>query len=107
MKNSAQKIFAGGFSLGLITPLLAILLFSANPVVASGNDCTVSPDVGFDSTLAEVVEVSVATWGCMGALATAFYVIMLLAEDDTRFLAWFMCCCGWGVTIFNSVFQRT
>ena len=57
-------------------------------------------------TLAEVVEVSVPTWACMGALATAFYVIMLVVEDDTRILAWFMLSCGWAVTVFNFIFEK-
>lgn len=66
MNNFVQKIFAGGFSLGLLAPMLAILLVSVNPVVASGNDCSVSPDVGFDSTLAEVVEVDDDPWNWWG-----------------------------------------
>ena len=111
-------------------------------------------------TLAEVVEVSVPTWACMGgkkwrgarseatkrceycgltrrarsisfeasnlnrsnhimntsfarccrflvaALASAFYIIMLIVEDDTRILAWFMVGCGWFVTAFNFMFEK-
>jgi calmodulin len=57
-------------------------------------------------TLAEVVEVSVPTWACMGVLASLFYLLMLVVKDDTRILAWSMCACGWLVTVFNFVFER-
>ncbi len=56
-------------------------------------------------TLAEVVEVSVSTWACMGLLASLFYILMLAVKDNTRILAWFMCSCGWGVTVFNIFFE--
>jgi len=56
-------------------------------------------------TLAEVVEVSVSTWACMGVLASAFYFVMLAAADNTKFLAWFMCGCGWFISAFNVFFQ--
>ena len=57
MRDFLKKFFAGGFSLGLMAPMLAILLVSTTPVVASGNDCNLAPDVGFNAAYAEVVEV--------------------------------------------------
>ena len=57
MHEILKKLFASGFSFGLIVPMLAILLATTSPVVASGDECSVPLDVGFDSSLAEVVEV--------------------------------------------------
>jgi Ca2+-binding EF-hand superfamily protein len=57
-------------------------------------------------TLAEVVEVSISTWACMGLLASAFYVVMLLAEDNTAFLSWFMVGCAWLLSVFNYIFEN-
>jgi len=57
-----KKLFAGGFSLGLIAPILAILLASAGPVTASGSDCNVSSDIGLNPLAGEVVEVDERDW---------------------------------------------
>jgi len=61
-----KKLFASGFSFGLIVPMLAILLATTSPVVASGDDCSVPLDVGFDSSVAEVVEVEENSWNWWG-----------------------------------------
>ena len=42
--------------------MFAILFISSGTVSASGNDCSVSLDVGFDSDFAEVVEVEDNSW---------------------------------------------
>ena len=57
-------------------------------------------------TLAEVVEVSIATWASMGLLASLFYLIMIVSGDNNHFLAWFMCASGWSVTLFNHLFHH-
>ena len=62
MHEILKKLFASGFSFGLIVPMLAILLATTSPVVASGDDCSVPLDVGFDSSVAEVVEVEDNRW---------------------------------------------
>ena len=46
MHEILKKLFASGFSFGLIVPMLAILLATTSPVVASGDDCSVPLDVG-------------------------------------------------------------
>jgi len=61
-----KKFFATGFSFGLIAPIFAILIVSAGTVSASGNDCSVPLDVGFDSNVAEVVEVEENSWNWWG-----------------------------------------
>ena len=66
MHEILKKLFASGFSFGLILPMLAILLATTNPVVASGDDCSVPLDVGFDSSVAEVVEVEENSWNWWG-----------------------------------------
>ena len=63
MQHIAKKLFATGFSLGFIAPIFVILFVSAGTASASGNDCSVPLDVGFDSDFAEVVEVEDETWG--------------------------------------------
>ena len=62
MHQIVKKFFATGFSFGLIAPIFAILIVSAGTVSASGNDCSVPLDVGFDSDFAEVVEVEDNPW---------------------------------------------
>ena len=62
MQHIAKKLFATGFSLGFIAPIFAILIVSTGTVSASGNDCSVPLDVGFDSDFAEVVEVEDNPW---------------------------------------------
>ena len=62
MQNIVKKLFATGFSLGFFAPIFAILIVSAGTVSASGNDCSVPLDVGFDSDFAEVVEVEDNSW---------------------------------------------
>ncbi|GMH60646.1 hypothetical protein TL16_g03094 [Triparma laevis f. inornata] len=84
------------------------------PFKQEGKDSQIAKDFNYGrylsmcmgETLAEVVEVSVPTWACMGVLASLFYILMLIVEDDTRILAWAMCACGWFVTIFNFAFER-
>ena len=66
MHEILKKLFASGFSFGLIVPMLAILLATTSPVVASGDDCSVPLDVGFDSSVAEVVEVDDNPWNWWG-----------------------------------------
>ena len=66
MHEILKKLFAGGFSFGLIVPMLAILLATTSPVVASGDDCSVPLDVGFDSSVAEVVEIDDNPWNWWG-----------------------------------------
>ena len=66
MHEILKKLFASGFSFGLIVPMLAILLATTSPVVASGDDCSVPLDVGFDSSVAEVVEVEENSWNWWG-----------------------------------------
>ena len=66
MHQIVKKFFATGFSFGLIAPILAILIVSAGTVSASGNDCSVPLDVGFDSNVAEVVEVEENSWNWWG-----------------------------------------
>ena len=66
MHEILKKLFASGFSFGLIVPMLAILLATTSPVVASGDDCSVPLDVGFDSSVAEVVEVDDNSWNWWG-----------------------------------------
>ena len=66
MHEILKKLFASGFSFGLIVPMLAILLATTSPVVASGDDCSVPLDVGFDSSVAEVVEVEDNSWNWWG-----------------------------------------
>ena len=66
MHEILKKLFASGFSFGLIVPMLAILLATTSPVVASGDDCSVPLDVGFDSSVAEVVEVDENRWSWWG-----------------------------------------
>ncbi len=63
MQHIGKKLFATGFSLGFIAPIFVILFVSAGTASASGNDCSVPLDVGFDSDFAEVVEVEDETWG--------------------------------------------
>ena len=46
--------------------MLAILLATTSPVVASGDDCSVPLDVGFDSSVAEVVEIDDNPWNWWG-----------------------------------------
>ena len=57
MHQIVKKLFATGFSLGLIAPIIAILMVSAGTASASGKDCSVPLDVGFDYSTAEVVDV--------------------------------------------------
>ena len=57
MQNIVKKLFATGFSLGFFAPIFTILIVSAGTVSASGNDCSVPLDVGFNSDFAEIVEV--------------------------------------------------
>merc|ERR1711871_416162 len=57
-------------------------------------------------TLAEVVEVSVTTWTVVGFFAAAFYILMLIVQDDTRILAWTFVACGWAMTFFSFVFEK-
>lgn len=57
MHQIVKKLFATGFSFGLIAPIVAILIVSAGTASASGNDCSVPLDVGFDYSTAEVVDV--------------------------------------------------
>ena len=66
MHEILKKLFASGFSFGLIVPMLAILLATTSPVVASGDDCSVPLDVGFDSSVAEVVEIDDNPWNWWG-----------------------------------------
>ena len=66
MHHIVKKFFATGFSFGLIAPIFAILIVSAGAVSASGNDCSVPLDVGFDSNVAEVVEVEENSWNWWG-----------------------------------------
>jgi len=61
-----KKFFATGFSFGLIAPIFAILIVSAGTVSASGSDCSVPLDAGFDSDFAEVVEVEDNSRGWWG-----------------------------------------
>ena len=62
MQHIVRKLFATGFCLGFIAPIFAILFVSSGTVSASGNDCSVPLDVGFDSDFAEVVEVEDNSW---------------------------------------------
>ena len=43
-----NRLAASGFSIGLIAPLIAIMIASATPVVASSNDCNVDLNSGVD-----------------------------------------------------------
>ncbi len=66
MHQIVKKFFATGFSFGLIAPIFAILIVSAGTVSASGSDCSVPLDAGFDSDFAEVVEVEDNSRGWWG-----------------------------------------
>jgi len=76
-----KKLFASGFSFGLIVPMLAILLATTSPVVASGDDCSVPLDVGFDSSVAEVVEVDENPWNWWGQQPNQNTDLLPLTED--------------------------
>ena len=81
MHEILKKLFASGFSFGLIVPMLAILLATTSPVVASGDDCSVPLDVGFDSSVAEVVEVDENPWNWWGQQPTQNTDLLPLTED--------------------------
>ena len=81
MHEILKKLFAGGFSFGLIVPMLAILLATTSPVVASGEDCSVPLDVGFDSSVAEVVEVDENPWNWWGQQPNQNTDLLPLTED--------------------------
>ena len=81
MHEILKKLFAGGFSFGLIVPMLAILLATTSPVVASGDDCSVPLDVGFDSSVAEVVEVDDNPWNWWGQQPNQNADLLPLTED--------------------------
>ena len=81
MHEILKKLFASGFSFGLIVPMLAILLATTSPVVASGEDCSVPLDVGFDSSVAEVVEVDDNPWNWWGQQPNQNADLLPLTED--------------------------
>ena len=81
MHEILKKLFASGFSFGLIVPMLAILLATTSPVVASGDDCSVPLDVGFDSSVAEVVEVDDNPWNWWGQQRNQDVDLLPLTED--------------------------
>ena len=81
MHEILKKLFASGFSIGLIVPMLAILLATTSPVVASGDDCSVPLDVGFDSSVAEVVEVDENPWNWWGQQPNQNADLLPLTED--------------------------
>ena len=81
MHEILKKLFASGFSFGLIVPMLAILLATTSPVVASGDDCSVPLDVGFDSSVAEVVEVDENPWNWWGQQPNQNTDLLPLTED--------------------------
>ena len=81
MHDILKKLFASGFSFGLIVPMLAILLATTSPVVASGDDCSVPLDVGFDSSVAEVVEVDDNPWNWWGQQPNQNADLLPLTED--------------------------
>ena len=81
MHEILKKLFASGFSFGLIVPMLAILLATTSPVVASGDDCSVPLDVGFDSSVAEVVEVDENPWNWWGQQPNQNIDLLPLTED--------------------------
>ena len=81
MHEILKKLFASGFSFGLIVPMLAILLATTSPVVASGDDCSVPLDVGFDSSVAEVVEVDDNPWNWWGQQSNQNADLLPLTED--------------------------
>ena len=81
MHEILKKLFASGFSFGLIVPMLAILLATTSPVVASGEDCSVPLDVGFDSSVAEVVEVDENPWNWWGQQPNQNTDLLPLTED--------------------------
>ena len=81
MHEILKKLFASGFSFGLIVPMLAILLATTSPVVASGEDCSVPLDVGFDSSVAEVVEVDENPWNWWGQQSNQNTDLLPLTED--------------------------
>ena len=81
MHEILKKLFASGFSFGLIVPMLAILLATTSPVVASGDDCSVPLDVGFDSSVAEVVEVDENRWSWWGQQPNQNTDLLPLTED--------------------------
>lgn len=57
MHNTAKRLAAGAFSVGLLAPMLAILLATAPPVMAASNDCTVASGIGLNSNYGEVMGV--------------------------------------------------
>ena len=81
MHEILKKLFSSGFSFGLIVPMLAILLATTSPVVASGEDCSVPLDVGFDSSVAEVVEVDENPWNWWGQQPNQNTDLLPLTED--------------------------
>ena len=81
MHEILKKLFASGFSFGLIVPMLAILLATTSPVVASGDDCSVPLDVGFDPSVAEVVEVDDNPWNWWGQQPNQNADLLPLTED--------------------------
>ena len=81
MHEILKKLFASGFSFGLIVPMLAILLATSSPVVASGDDCSVPLDVGFDPSVAEVVEVDDNPWNWWGQQRNQDVDLLPLTED--------------------------
>ena len=81
MHEILKKLFASGFSFGLIVPMLAILLATTSPVVASGEDCSVPLDVGFDSSVAEVVDVDENPWNWWGQQPNQNTDLLPLTED--------------------------
>ncbi|MEC9120126.1 MAG: hypothetical protein VYC33_02225 [Candidatus Thermoplasmatota archaeon] len=66
MHQIVKKLFASVFSLGFIAPIVAILFVIPGTVSASGNDCSVPLEAGFNSNFAEVVEVEENRWGWWG-----------------------------------------
>ena len=56
-------------------------------------------------TLAEVVEVSVTTWVCVGVTASLFFIVMLAIEEDTRLMGWIIAACGWLMVALNRTFE--
>ncbi len=81
MHEILKKLFASGFRFGLIVPMLAILLAPTSPVVASGDDCSVPLDVGFDSSVAEVVDVDENPWNWWGQQPNQNTDLLPLTED--------------------------
>ena len=56
-------------------------------------------------TLAEVVEVTVTTWICVGVTASIFFLIMFAVEENERIMGWIIVFCGWAMILFNNIFE--